>query len=337
MAFLLVPRKDEIGETVILTRVENLHKLGMFYMDKLDYLKSLEYFSHANEITQGHFPPESSIYQTSLYNLALSERRSGKFVSAVENFQELYDIRCQHLGPLDRVTILAQINLATARVYCGNLEEAEQHYREILDKRIQTLGDAHLDSIVSRQHLAGFLVRETGATDEAKELLLETMDIFQNQFKGEHPRKQVSLIELSLAFIESKEFHLAEASLLQLLVMDKEKPMGFTRLVQLKSLLATAYREMFLYEEALVYNEEVINACRDAYGIRHLQTAAAYFDVGLTYAAAGDRSMATQSFAQAKNSSYMLLGEAHPWYIQMKQALESVSGVGGYSVQNFND
>lgn len=337
VVYYWVTQRDQIGETVVHKRVENLHKHGRFYVEKEDYPMALELFQLSLSIAQEHFPPEKELVQTCLHNVAWAEMLSGDYEGSLARFLQLYELRVRLYGADERITVVTQTNLATVNWHLGNLDAAEGHYRDILVKKKAKYGRNHRHSVIGQQHLAIFL-RETGHFEEAIQILEESLEILRAHFEPENPRIRVSLLELGLAYLGKQDFISAEHCFFQLQELHQQHfSPGHPKRLHLASLIAFCYREMFLFEEALHFSHEVVDFRKEANGTNHLLTSAAYFDLGLTYAAAGDRSMATQCFTQAKLSSSLLLGEAHPWYRQMMGELERMSGEVGFSARNLVD
>lgn len=325
LAWILVPRKDAIKEVAMVKRVENLHRMGNLYKSKGDFPKALDTFSNAYQYSSSGLPKEHTCVQTSLLNLAILEKLMGNYPASLSNFEELYALRSKLLGSLSPETLNIRINVATLNFLNGNLMEAEEHYRAILEARMQVLGPEDSGTLYSRVHLAWFL-RHVNQLEESLTLLDSALAGFEKYYGEEHQGTILTLLDKALTHISAKDFPSAETCLVRILDIDKRMSVGETRRLRVQSILATNYRRMFLFEEALALQETILEERKRTLGLSHVMTAASFFEIALTHSAWGNTREAVLALSQAKMIAYHYLGESHPWFLQIEEELTRLQG-----------
>ena len=256
-------------------------------------------------------------------NVAWVEKLYGNYAESLKLFEEVYKTRLASQGPDDRETLSCQVNIANLYYMKGNLEIASGHYREIVEASIRNFGPEDLYTLNNQINLASVL-RETAKSNEAISLLEETYQTYDKHHGKTHANTLNALLELSRTYVSTGAYAEAEFYLQNLLGLYDEVSSAVDNRLLVHSMLADCYRKMHLVEEAIESLTFVLRERQERYGLYDLLTAAALYELGMTYVESGDLGKAVENLSQADAIGVRSLGLNHPWSEQIHEELHKM-------------
>lgn len=214
----------------------------------------------------------SSLHRaTLLYDLALFERKQGRYKSALLVCKESYERRRDLLGE-SAETLYSLGLLASILDDQGKYDEAETMHRQTLTSMETLLGKEHPETLISMNELALVLAAQ-GKYDEAEIMHRQTLLLNEELLGDEHPVTLASMNNLAKLLIrkdrydEAEKMHRRELTLCEK-VRDEEHPDTITGMHH----LALVWHKQGKYDQAEMMNRRALRLYEKSLGKEHPYT-----------------------------------------------------------------
>jgi len=152
--------------------------------------------------------PDEQVHMWILNDLGIALKERHDYRGAISLFREALKIR-ERIYPEDHPDRIEGLsNLGYVLLLAGERQEARGYLQAAVDAQVRTLGPDHWRVAGVRQSL-GELERQEGRLDQARELLEQSLAIFDKPKKNTDPRGAEILVSLGL--VEESQGRLAEA------------------------------------------------------------------------------------------------------------------------------
>lgn len=310
----LIQAEKEFGKNDSLY-CNSLYLLFDIYFDKGDFNKSIEYCLLEKDLRKKLKGEKHPQYATSLGNLGLLYKRTGKFDLAEPLYIEALNILKETKGVKHSEYWLTLINnLAQLYMAMGNYSASEPLQIEGLKIAKQQLGTKKIDYAISLNNLAE-LYRIIGNFSAAEPLYIEAIQINKELFGEKHSTYAISLSNLALFYFTIGNYKAAEPLYLEALKINKdvfgEKHYNYS--ISLVCLGVLYYKTGNFQESERLYIE-ALKVLKNVLGEKHPNYATFLNNLAVLYTAMLNYNAAETLQIQAMNIRKEALGEKHPDY-----------------------
>ena len=251
-------------------------------------------------------------YATSIFLLAVINRRLNRFEESEKLFQEVLRIWEKTIGFDDPSYIGGLLNLGILYYRMGSYEKAESIYLHALSITERTAGKENINYANNLEMLA-LLYKQMGNYDKAESLYIEAVDILI-RIRGEgNSDLGISLNNLGQFYLrigdnEKAEYYYLESKAITERVFGKDHTEYGTVLNNLGSL----YLRNGNFPKAEAHFREVQAIWEKKYGKEHYLYALSQNNLGFVYEKLRDYKMAESLFLKSLNIRKRVLDKLHP-------------------------
>jgi tetratricopeptide (TPR) repeat protein len=227
----------------------------------------------------GEFSEDQPIVEASIRRtIGRTFEMIGDYESAEPHLRAALDLRTSELGENDRQTVTSARDLARTLYLRGNVDEAER----LLSAAIPTLRVRGDDPELLAQSLEtlGSIQKRKGDYASAKELLRESLDLFQTHVEREGPAARV-MGELGIVLMRQANYAQAESFLRDALAAARRAHgEQSANAADLLTNLAVLLKRRGRIDEAETSYREALDIQRHTHGTRHPATATTMVNLG---------------------------------------------------------
>jgi len=305
-AFLKSQAKDDV-------KLEALayNNLGLMYDRKGDYIKALQNFQKAHQLTVLARGKNHLDTAASFNNLGLIYTALGDYPKAQENHTNALEIRKKEFGLKHPGTANSYNNMGLLSATQGDSQKAIELYLKALEIYKLTGIVKHPDAAITHNYL-GLLYHSLGNYGRAIEQLNLSLDIRRAVFGDKHPDTAASYNNLGLVSksvgVPKKAFQFYKRALdIQKTLYQGKHPEIATSLNNLGSL----YQEQGKLQEAKTHFNGALEIYLGIYGEKRRETAIAYNNIAILCEKMQDFAGAEASYKKALEIKKTINGENH--------------------------
>jgi serine/threonine protein kinase/Tfp pilus assembly protein PilF len=284
---------------------ETYQRLGL-------YVKAAKLGEAIRTIQQESLGADHPDTLTTIHNLAIAYRDSGRLADALTLFEDLLKMRRSRLGAYHADTLVSMHSLAQSYGSAGRLNEAIALHEEVLQLNQATLGSHHPYTLMSINSLA-YAYREVGRLADALTLHEQALPLQRATLGPDHPETLSSMNNLASMYRRMDRF--AEATTLFEETLTRRKAAlgpDHPHTLGTSNNLAVTYRSAGRLAEALSLFEETLKLMKAKHGHDHPDTLTAMVNLAAAYVAMNRLGEAIDLYEETLRLKRAKLGHDHP-------------------------
>ena len=294
-ALVYIKKALEIEEKVLGTNHSEIavsyNNIGNVYSDSGDYIKALECYQKALEIDERIFginhPNVALVYN----NIGNMYNDKSDYIKALECYQKALEIDERLFGINHPDVALVYNNIGNVFSEIGNDIKALEFYQKSLEIGERIFGTCHSEVAICYKNI-GAVYSNQGNYNEALAYIKKALEIEEKVLGTNHPNVVGSYYITGSVLVRKKDFDGAKEMFAKgLTIADQlNENMPVTLLLKLydgmgAALAGKADAEKMPYpSEVKVYREKALELCLRIYGVKNINTAGIYHNLGTEYA-----------------------------------------------------
>lgn len=246
-----------------------LSNIGKIYENKVDYVKSLNYFQQALTIFKSTLGEKHTQTATVLQNIAIIYWHQGLFGNSLEYALQALTIFKSTLGEQHLQTAKSLDSVGVIYGEQGQYDEALYYFQEALLIRLKVLGIEHFDTARSI-HNIGAVYGNQNLKDKSLYYYQQALAIRLKVLGERHPDTAHSLNSIGNIYSEQGQYDDALDYYFQALDI-RQKELGEQHPDTARSLhcIGIAYDEQGQLDKALIYYLQALDICQTVIGEQH--------------------------------------------------------------------
>ena len=303
-----------VEDPLVIQQVDSLINVSRDFAEKGEYERAFEINAKAEEIALETFGPESSAYESCLFNRGRVNDLAGNQEEAEKWYLKSLTVTEKSLGREHPNFRRNLNNLAIFYHNMGNYEKSKPRYLESMVLLEKSSGREHSDYAAILNNLAS-LYRDKGNYGKAEPMFLEALTIREKTLGRKHPDYAWSLNNLANLYRNMGKYEKVEPIHLEAIAIRKEI-LGPDHPDYAASLnnLAVHYRVMGKYDKAEPYNLQAMEIMEKVLGPEHWKYASSVSNLAILYLEMGNYGKAEPLYLEVIAIWETILGREHPIY-----------------------